>query len=142
MLLLQCFRRLQTCKNVVNKFMTLINLCIIHLILETQQTDVDVSYIFMNQSYKSVLFKIHQSTDDITQIDCPYVHQAIFTFAFGGKPGVCKVYYCERDSVTNCDEFITDLFYILNILPEQTCATNRQFSRSLHPIFFAWIFYY
>lgn len=88
----------------------------------------------MNQSHKSVLFKIHQSTDDITHKDCPYVHQAIFTFAFGGKPGVCKVYYCERDSVTNCDGFIMDLFYILNILPGQTCATNRQFSRSLHPI--------
>ena len=39
-----------------------------------------------------------------------------------------------RDFVTNCDEFIMDLIYNLNILPEQTCATNRQFSRSLHPI--------
>lgn len=50
----------------------------------------------MNQSYKSEQFKIHQSTDDIRHKDSPYVHQAIFTFAFGGKPGVCKVYFCER----------------------------------------------
>ena len=45
----------------------------------------------MNQSFKSEQFKIHQSTDDIIHKDRPYVHQAIFTFAFGGKPIVCKV---------------------------------------------------